>query len=81
VATVLFSRQLRQYTGGVERVEIPADRVRGLISALYLRYPALDGKLEGMAIAIDDDIHRDALYRSLEPECEVVFLPPVAGGA
>jgi molybdopterin converting factor small subunit len=80
MATVVFSRAQLALTGGEERVAIAAERVQDLIRAIYQRYPALEGELDEMAVAIDDDIHQDALYMRLERDSEVHFIPRIAGG-
>lgn len=81
MAIVVFSSSQRPVVGGAERVEVEAARVVDLIEALYARYPALEGQLEGAAVAIDGDIHNDARYLPLGPESEVHFMGAVAGGS
>ncbi len=68
-------------TGGVRQFEVPAASVRELLRALEQRYPGL-GELaaEGMAIAIDGEIHQDALNEPLAPDAEVVLIPRIGGG-
>jgi len=77
---VVFSRSFFPMTRGDERVEIDAVRVRDLIDALYSRYPDLEGHLEDMAVAIDDEIHNDARYLRLESDSEIHFVPRIGGG-
>jgi hypothetical protein len=81
LATVVFSSGQRRLVGGDERVDIEASRVVELIEALYLRYPELEGKLDGAAVAIDGVIHNDARYLPLRPESEVHFMGAIAGGS
>lgn len=80
MAIVIFSGAQLALTDGRERVVVEAARVQDLIRSLYDRFPALDGQLDEMAVAIDDEVHQDALYQRLEPESEVVFIPRIAGG-
>ncbi len=80
MATVVFGRSLKSATRGDERVEIRAERVQDLIAALCARYPDLTGKLDDMAVSIDDEVHNDALYQRLECDSVVHFLPRIAGG-
>ncbi len=80
MAIVVFSSALAQHTGGARRVEIEAARVVDLVKALCERFPDLRGHLDKMAVAIDDEIHQDAMFARLEPNSEVHFLPRVAGG-
>ena len=45
------------------------------------RFPGLGAHVEdSMAIAIDGEIHQDALGEALAPDAEVVFVPMIAGG-
>ena len=81
MAVVVFSSAQRRLVGGDERVEIEASRVVELIEALYGRYPELEGKLEGAAVAIDGVIHNDARYQPLQPRSEVHFMGAIAGGS
>jgi molybdopterin converting factor small subunit len=71
---------LSEWTGGVERVEIAAARIADLIDALYARFPALQGRLDQAAAAIDGEIHNQPRYLALEDDSEVHFLAPVSGG-
>ena len=81
MAIVVFSSAQRRFVGGDPQVEIEASRVVDLIGVLYARYPALEGKLEGAAVAIDGVIHNDARYLPLRPESEVHFMGAIAGGS
>ncbi len=80
MAIVVFSSALAQHTGGARRVEIEAARVVDLVKALCERFPDLRGHVDKMAVAIDDEIHNDALFVRLEPNSEVHFIPRVSGG-
>jgi hypothetical protein len=80
MAVVVISSGLRGYTGGEERVQIEAKRVKDLIDALVARWPALEEPLSQMAVAIDGEIHGSALFRSLRPDSEVHFVPKIGGG-
>ncbi|MCH2170933.1 MoaD/ThiS family protein [Myxococcota bacterium] len=80
MAVVVFSSGLARHTGGEERVEIDARRVDQLIELLCERYPALRGHIEQMAVAIDDQVHNQALYVPLNSDSEVHFLPRIGGG-
>ena len=60
---------------------IQANNVRQLIRALESLFPSIAGKLtQGVAIAVDGEIHQDALLMDLEEESEVYFLPAIEGG-
>ena len=81
MAIVVFSNAQRALVDGEARVEIDASRVADLITALYTRFPKLDGKLDEAAVAIDGDIHNEARFLPLEADSEVHFLGSVAGGS
>ena len=80
MATVIISSGLRACTGGEERVQIEAKRVKELIDALVARWPALREPLSQMAVAIDGEIHGDAQFKSLRPDSEIHFVPKIGGG-
>ena len=81
MATVVFSNAQRDLVDGEASVEIEARRVAELITALYKRYPKLDGLLDDAAVAIDGDIHNHGKFLPLEPDSEVHFLGSIAGGS
>jgi sulfur-carrier protein len=80
MAVVVISSGLRGYTGGEERVQIDAKRVKELLDALVKRWPALEEPLSQMAVAIDGEIHPSALFRPLKPDSEIHFVPKIGGG-
>jgi molybdopterin converting factor small subunit len=80
VAKVYFASALQTFTGGVDQLEVDAPRVRELIGQLVERFPALAGRLENMAVAIDNQIYHDAPYHGLRADSEVHFLPRIGGG-
>ena len=76
-----ISGQVLELTGGVGQFEIEAIDVRSLLRALEVRYPGL-GQLvdDGMAIAIDGEVHQDALDEALRADSEVVLIPRIGAG-
>jgi sulfur-carrier protein len=75
------SQEVRALTGGLDRFEVPARDVRSLIAELERRFPGLGEYVENrMAVAIDGEIHQDALGTPLAPDSEVVLIPRIAGG-
>jgi molybdopterin converting factor small subunit len=76
-----ISGQVLELTGGVGQFEIEAFDVRSLLRALEVRYPGL-GLLvdDGMAIAIDGEVHQDALDEALRADSEVVLIPRIGAG-
>jgi len=73
--------QVLELTGGVGQFEIDAPDLRSLLRALEARFPGL-GQLvdDGMALAIDGEVHQDALNEPLRPDSEVVLIPRIGGG-
>jgi hypothetical protein len=80
LAVVVISSGLRGYTGGEERVQIEAKRVKDLLEALVERWPGLEEPLSQMAVAIDGEIHGNALFKPLRADSEVHFVPKIGGG-
>jgi molybdopterin synthase sulfur carrier subunit len=76
-----ISGRVRTLTGGVGEFEIEASTVRQLISELERKFPGLGAHVEEyMAIAIDGEIHQDALGTQLAPDSEIVLIPRISGG-
>ncbi len=76
-----ISGQVLELTGGVGQFEIEAADVRSLLRALEARYPGLGHLVdEGMAIAIDGEVHQDALHEPLHADSEVVLIPRIGAG-
>jgi molybdopterin synthase sulfur carrier subunit len=81
MAHVTLIGNLRQYTGGVDALDLEVVSVRDLFRQLAQRYPELAPHLEeGLAVAIDGQIYQDALFQEIGPEAEVHILPQIAGG-
>jgi molybdopterin converting factor small subunit len=81
MAHVTLIGNLRQFTGGVSKLELKAQNVRQLLQHLSERYPELAPHLEkGLAVAIDGQIYQDALLEPIGPDSEVHILPQIAGG-
>lgn len=78
---VSISERVRELTGGLRSFEVEAASVRRLLAELERRYPGLGAHVEeNMAIAIDGEIHQDALAEPLGPNSEVVLIPKLSGG-
>ena len=81
MARVVLSATLKAYTGGAGEVEVEAANVRQLLDALGAAYPKLKPVLDqGVAVAIDGEIYRNAWFQAIAPESEVHILPRMAGG-
>ena len=78
---VCASGDVRALTGGLDAFDVQAADVRGLIAELERRFPGLGAHVERrMAIAIDGEIHQDALAEPIGPDSEVVLIPRIGGG-
>jgi len=80
MARVVLPRSLTSLTGGPTELELDAPDVRALMRLLAERFPAAAEQLEGMAVAIDGEIHSDPLLEPIESGSEVHFLPRIQGG-
>ncbi|MCY3598062.1 MAG: MoaD/ThiS family protein [Rhodospirillales bacterium] len=81
MARVVFTGNFRHLVGDDSEADIPASNVRDLLNRLGERYPALAPHLdEGIAVAIDGEIHQDALFSPVGPDSEVYLMPKIAGG-
>ena len=71
----------RDFTGDVVQFEVEASNIRRMIAELDRRYPGFGAHIErSMAIAIDGEIHQDALFAPLAPDSEVYLIPRIGGG-
>ena len=71
----------RAFTGEVVEFTVDAANVREMVRALDRRYPGFGDHIEKrMAIAIDGEIHQDALFAPLAPASEVYLIPRIGGG-
>ena len=81
MARVVFTGNFRHLVDGDEEAEVQASNVRDLLTRLGERYPALARHLDdGVALAIDGEIHQDALFSPIGPDSEVYLMPKIAGG-
>ena len=66
MARVVLPSSLARYTGGVTELEVEATDIRGVIRALEARYAGIGRELEeGMAVAVDAQIHQDDLFAAV----------------
>jgi molybdopterin converting factor small subunit len=73
--------EVRAFTGSAATIEVQARTVGGLIAELDRRFPGLGAHVQQrMAIAIDGEIHQDALAEPIGPDSEVVLIPRIGGG-
>ena len=71
----------RAFTGDVTEFDVDATTVREAIQELDRRFPGFGEHVERrMAVAIDGEIHQDALFAPLTATSEVVLIPKIGGG-
>jgi sulfur-carrier protein len=81
VRVVSTSVRVRDFTGGLSTFDVEGSTVGRLIAEMERRYPGLGTFVESeMAIAIDGDIHQDALGEAVGPDSEIVLIPKIGGG-
>ena len=78
---VFLGSNLKNFTNGVEELEVEATSVKSLIAEMDKRYPGIADALEsGFALAIDGEVIANPGYEKLEEVSEVRFLSPMRGG-
>jgi molybdopterin converting factor small subunit len=71
----------RAFTGDVTEFDVEARTVRDVVRELERRYPGFGEHIQRrMAVAIDGEIHQDALFAAVAPTSEVVLIPKIGGG-
>jgi molybdopterin converting factor small subunit len=81
MAQVVFLSAQRRFTGGLERLEIPARDFRELAQAIVRRFPEFPvAELERCTVAIDGELVRQPLLEPLAEDTEIVFVPRVGAG-
>lgn len=76
-----IAQPVHDLTGGLAQFEVEAASVHALILAMDQRFPGLGQYVsEQMAIAIDGELHQEALGERLNPDSEVVLIPKISGG-
>ena len=80
VKVVLWG-SLRSATGGLTDVEVDAANTGELLKALVEKYPELESIIEeGVSVAIDGLIYKEAWFTHIKPDSEVVLMPYMKGG-
>jgi molybdopterin synthase sulfur carrier subunit len=78
---VMLGGALKDAAGGRSAFDLEAEDIKGLLSRLAEACPELKPRLEqGVAVAIDGRIYRDAWFEPVPPDSEVYILPRMAGG-
>ena len=78
---VFLGSNLKNFTNGVEELEVEATSVKSLIAEMERQYPGIADALEsGFALAIDGEVIANPGYEKLAEVSEVRFLSPMQGG-
>jgi molybdopterin synthase sulfur carrier subunit len=87
VATVFIPAQMREMTGGTDRVEIDAANVRQIVDALEVSFPGIRARLcvgdalsPALQVSIDGQMTTRGLTAKVKPRSEVHFVPAIGGG-
>lgn len=85
--TVVIPALLRKFTGGLERVELPAKSIREVVQNLTVRFPGIDQQLledgdirPSIAVSIDGEIATGGVLDAVNEDSEVHFIPALGGG-
>jgi len=79
--TVQLGGTLQSTAGGKDAFELEARNVKEMLEALVKAEPKLAPAIKrGVSVAIDGQLYRDATFKALKPENEIVLLPRLAGG-
>ena len=84
---VVIPALLRKFTGGLERVEVPAKSIREVVQHLAARFPGIDKQLledgdirPSIAVSIDGEIATGGVLDAVNEDSEVHFIPALGGG-
>jgi molybdopterin synthase sulfur carrier subunit len=87
VATVFIPNQMRELTGGIDRVEIAAASVRQIVESLEQQFPGIRQRLcaedqlsPALQVSIDGVMSTRGLAAKVKPNSEVHFVPAIGGG-
>ena len=81
MSKVFLGSKLKNFTNGVEEIEVEATSVKSLIAEMDRRYPGIADALEsGFALAIAGEVIANPGYEKLAEVSEVRFLSPMRGG-
>ncbi len=79
--------QLRDLTGGLEKVTVEAETVRQAIDGLERMYPGIRQRLyeedrlrPNLSVLVDGVVSTQRLRQRLSPTSEVHILPVISGG-
>ena len=71
----------RRFTDGAAVIEVDGATVGAVIAELERRYPGLgDALTDGASAGIDGEIHAEPEYLAVDPDTDIYFVAPLAGG-
>lgn len=72
---------LASMAGGRTEFELEASNIREILTGLGEACPRLKPVLEqGVTVAIDGELYRNAWFQPVKPDSEIYILPRMAGG-
>lgn len=72
---------LRHATDGLAEVEVEARNFKEMLDALAKKYPGLKPQIDqGVSMALDGVIYREAWFQEISPDNEIVLMPYMTGG-
>jgi molybdopterin converting factor small subunit len=81
VTTVVFSAEMRRYTGEAQETEVSGTDYRTVVKELRGLFPALPDSVFGKtSVAIDGVLIQTPLLETFDGGSELVFIARIAGG-
>ncbi|MCF6304541.1 MAG: MoaD/ThiS family protein [Rhodobacteraceae bacterium] len=72
---------LRRYTDGRATVSVKGSTTKAVLDALAKNHPGLAPIIDqGVSLAIDGEVFKDAWFTPIKPDSEVVLMPLMVGG-
>lgn len=91
MAVVYIPSLMQKLTNGVSKIDIDGQNLRQVIDNLDLKFPGIKDRLveikgpipklkSSISVAVDGQITTVGLIQKLSENCEIHFLPAIAGG-
>lgn len=78
---VVIWGSLRRFTNDQSPVSVKGNTTKQVLDALALAYPGLAPIIEqGVSVAIDGEVFKDAWFTPISADSEVVLMPLMVGG-
>ena len=92
MACVYIPSLMQKLSNGISQIEVDGQNVREVIDNLDLKFPGIKDKLvvnkgpipklkSSISVAVDCQITNVGLIQKISPNCEIHFLPAIAGGS